>query len=117
MGDMNELNHIKRKVLPRHEILSDSTSVSGEEEEDSCDSFVVENDFVEYNSEWMGDTMLAEDSIMIKAMHDNGKKKKEKKDKNKKGKSTLKSAGNNKRKRIITQDTSSEDEAKIEKKC
>ncbi|CAL4062675.1 unnamed protein product, partial [Meganyctiphanes norvegica] len=111
-----EHHHIKRSRLPRHEILSDSTSVSGEEEEDSCDSFVVENDFIEYNSEWMGDTMLAEDSIMIQAMHDNVKKKKGKKDKIKKGKGTSNSAGNNKRKRIITHDTSSEDEARGEKK-
>ncbi|XP_047480213.1 uncharacterized protein LOC125032872 [Penaeus chinensis] len=82
-------------------VLSDTDEQSDDSEEEEEDSFVVDNNFVEYDTEYMGDTMLAEDSIMIKAMHDHANAKKRQKEADK---------GKHKRKRIILNNSSSDED-------
>ncbi|XP_053642041.1 Fanconi anemia group M protein isoform X3 [Cherax quadricarinatus] len=87
---------------PQH--LSD-TDESIHEIDGDEDSFVVDNNFVEYDTEYLGDTMLAEDPIMAQALHDEMIAKKIKNDKN-----------GNKRKRIIVQESSSDEDSVIDDK-
>ncbi|XP_042234088.1 Fanconi anemia group M protein-like isoform X2 [Homarus americanus] len=98
-----------KMALPNHHHhrpqLCDSDE-SYQDNVDGGDSFVVDNNFVEYDTEYMGDDMLAEDPIIAQAHHDvETKKTKESKAENK-----------SKRKRIIINDSSSEDEIVIENK-
>lgn len=100
----NQLDHRQYRPLPH---LSNTPESTEELDETDEDSFVVDNNFVEYDTEYLGDTMLAEDPIMIQALHDKASAKKAKD--NKKG-------SKGKRKRIIMLDSSSDDESVYEKK-
>nr|XP_027236772.1 uncharacterized protein LOC113828030 isoform X1 [Penaeus vannamei] len=100
----NRINHRSHRAPV---VLSDTDEQSEDFEEEEEDSFVVDNNFVEYDTEYMGDTMLAEDSIMIKAMHDHANAKKRQKEADKRQR---------KRKRIIMNKSSSDEEHEVEHK-
>ncbi|XP_063885046.1 Fanconi anemia group M protein-like isoform X2 [Scylla paramamosain] len=87
---------------PKYNYLYDSDASEGEEGEDS---FVVDNSFVEYETEYIGDTMLAEDPIINQALQDQGNSKK-----------TEDAATGNKakRKRIIMNESTSEEDTENE---
>ncbi|KAK7024488.1 hypothetical protein SK128_010800, partial [Halocaridina rubra] len=91
---------VRNVVIPR---CRPATFISDtdEEEDEEEDSFVVGNDVVEYNTEYMGDSMLAEDTIMLQAILENFK------DNAPKSSVVM---PKNKRKRIISIDSSSSSE-------
>lgn len=80
----------------------ESTQEMEEEEDEDEDSFVVDNNFVEYDTEYMGDTMLAEDPIIAQALDDEVVSKKSKDAEN---------GSKTKRKRIINCESSSDEES------
>ncbi|XP_064098782.1 Fanconi anemia group M protein homolog isoform X2 [Macrobrachium nipponense] len=103
---VSPVKRVRNQHLPKVQCLSD-TDEHSEEIDESEDSFVVGNDVIEYNTEYMGESMLAEDSIMQEAIRENFKC-------NKIGES--RKSQKNKRKRIVVKDSSSEEETEEKKK-
>ncbi|XP_045123860.1 uncharacterized protein LOC123511872 isoform X2 [Portunus trituberculatus] len=87
----------------KYDYLDDSNASEGEEGEDS---FVVDNSFVEYDTEYIGETMLAEDPIINQALQDQGNSKKTK---------DAATGNKAKRKRIILNESTSEEDTENER--